>query len=182
MIYDHSRDLPQDYDLLSAVDVFRQPDQLNLLHRQAEKANFLNSIGHSAIRAMFLRDDDLVVGLAVGGGAALYEIITMPRFTGAISDSVPAYFDTEGQNAAIDTVNVFSSCDLPTARRVAGHELARMKSEARAMYGLINWAIDDVFPGSSPKQRRRVKTGAALMRMLHADAYERLGGEKNKSD
>ena len=84
MSYNHADDLPDNYIFHDATNIIKNPGLRSIWHEDAEKGNFLNEIGHSAIQRSLMSmagSDDSEFG---GLGATIYEIVTMPDFTEAV--------------------------------------------------------------------------------------------------
>ena len=89
MSYNHAGDLPDSYLFRDATNIIKSPAFRPIWHESAEKGNFLNEIGHSAIQRSLMSmagSDDSEFG---GLGATIYEIITMPEFTGSNLTDTP---------------------------------------------------------------------------------------------
>ena len=74
MSYNHAGDLPDNYIFHDATNIIKNPGLRSIWHEGAEKGNFLNEIGHSAIQRSLMSmagSDDSEFG---GLGATIYEI------------------------------------------------------------------------------------------------------------
>ena len=103
MSYNHAGDLPDNYIFHDATNIIKNPGLRSIWHEGAEKGNFLNEIGHSAIQRSLMSmagSDDSEFG---GLGATIYEIVTMPEFTGANLTDTPTYHDPSGMSVAMRT-------------------------------------------------------------------------------
>ena len=178
MSYNHAGDLPDNYLLHDATRAIRRPDFRDIWHRSAEKGNFLNEIGHSAIQRSLMSmagSDDSEFG---GLGATIYEIITMPEFTGADLTDAPTYHDPSGMNVAMRTAFALESHPPVEALRAAYANVATLEEQTPATSSLIDWSAKDILGVDITKSELlKIKVGAALMQRLHIEAHKILLNE-----
>ena len=178
MSYNHTGDLPDNYPFLDATNIIKRPALRSIWHESAEKGNFLNEIGHSAIQRSLMSmagSDDSEFG---GLGATIYEIVTMPDFTEASPEDTPTYHDPSGMNVAMRTAFTLES-QLPVeALQAAYANVAALEEQTPATSSLIDWSAKDILGVDITKSELlKIKVGAALMQRLHIEAHKILLNE-----
>ena len=178
MSYNHAGDLPDNYIFHDATNIIKNPGLRSIWHESAEKGNFLNEIGHSAIQRSLMSmagSDDSEFG---GLGATIYEIVTMPDFTEASPEDAPTYHDPSGMSVAMRTAFSLESQPPVEALQAAYANVAALEEQTPATSSLIDWSAKDILGVDITKSELlKIKVGAALMQRLHIEAHKILLNE-----
>ena len=178
MPYNHAGDLPDNYIFHDATNIIKNPGLRSIWHEGAEKSNFLNEIGHSAIQRSLMSmagSDDSEFG---GLGATIYEIVTMPDFTEASPEDTPTYHDPSGMSVAMRTAFSLESQPPVEALQAAYANVAALEEQTPATSSLIDWSAKDILGVDITKSELlKIKVGAALMQRLHIEAHKILLNE-----
>ena len=178
MSYNHTGDLPDNYLFRDATNIIKSPGLRSIWHEGAEKGNFLNEIGHSAIQRSLMSmagSDDSEFG---GLGATIYEIVTMPDFTEASPEDTPTYHDPSGMSVAMRTAFSLESQPPVEALQAAYANVAALEEQTPATFSLIDWSAKDILGVDITKSELlKIKVGAALMQRLHIEAHKILLNE-----
>lgn len=178
MAYDHSGDLPDDYDFLGMVRRLVSPERRALLHAVAERDSFVNELGHASVISglgrVYSTDDVQLADL----GATLYEGATSVQFVGGDEVGTPTFHDPEGARVAMVTALDFDQYDEFKILCLADAAVEVFADEAEQLKDFVRVVSTDIMDGVvSPNSMRRILAGSALMRTLNITAQMRLYGE-----
>ena len=79
-----------------------------------------------------------------GLGATIYEIVTMPKFTGANLTDTPTYHDPSGMSVAMRTAFTLESQPPVEALQAAYANVAALEEQTPATSSLIDWSAKDI--------------------------------------
>lgn len=177
MAYDHSGDLPEDYNFRVIKDRLVSFRDRMFLHERVERRNYLNQIGHPAVVLAVDRMRGPEDASFADLGAMFYEIATDPPFIDLDTQGTPTYRDPHNQLAALWAAYTLDCYNPLEMYEVAGTALAVMDEDAPGVSGLIEDAtIEALGRNLTTDNIRSIKSGAALMRTLHMTAQYRLDG------
>ena len=176
MAFDHSGDLPDYYAFDLVTRLTAEPYQLSYAHELAEKANWLNVVGHKAIvRSTFDTYGKSDAGMAQIG-SMMYEALTDTPLVGGDFAGTPTYCDPDSSKIAEEValaLRNYDGFDLETFSYAA---VQAMREDAPQLDKFVEKIVTRML-GSDRVFTLRVKTGAALMRTLHITAQQRIDDE-----
>ncbi|OYX42405.1 hypothetical protein B7Y94_03425 [Candidatus Saccharibacteria bacterium 32-49-12] len=128
MRYEHDNDLRDDYPLPMVLDVLKNPFYRDSWHDRAESGNFLNKLGHGAIRRALATKSGIADAELGGLGSMIYEIATMPEFTLADEVEEPTYQDVGGMRVAMESAFLLENYD-PVELLTTSFEVVKVLEE-----------------------------------------------------
>lgn len=175
MAYDHSVDLPENYNYAAMYSRLSNPGRLDSIHGAVEGSSFLNLLGHASIQNALGRVYPPADLLLANFGVTLYEAGTAVQFIDGDEAGTPTYTDPVGAAVAAETafqLEQLNEFDIPGATNTAVGMLERTAPNLTSFLRFVSFDVLDK-PVSDEKVRR-VLDGAALIRALSNDAAVRL--------
>lgn len=175
MAYDHSGDLPHDYDFGFVRRLLVKPPQLSYAHEFTER-NRLNKLGHKAVLRGVAAGYGEYDATAAHLGVIVYETLTDTPLVGGDFVGTPTYCDPDGSSLAERLALELTNYDAFDLETISYSARVAMKKDAPWLDSLISEIVGGIV-GSDRSFAFRAKVGAALMRNLHIKAQQQMDEE-----